>query len=444
MSAESQFVLLRQRRFLPFFITQFLGAFNDNAFKNALLILIAFHGVNQTTESARFLANLSAVAFILPFFLFSSTAGQIGDSVEKSWLIRQIKLFEIIIMSVAVIGLMSHSVELLLVVLFFMGTQSAFFGPVKYGYLPHHLDETEIVGGNGLVGMGTFMAILSGMLIGGYLFMVSSSGFWISMLVVAVAIAGYMSARMIPYTPIAQQDLQINWNIFSQTWQTIRLTRSNKTVFHCVVGISWFWFIGSTYMVQLPLYTRNILGGDPTVFNMLIGLFCIGIGVGSVLCEKLSHHRIEMALVPLGAIGLTLFGIDLYFATPALSSEELIGYQAWMVNPSNWRSVIDIVGVGVFGGFYIVPLLAVVQQRSERSILSRVIAGNNILNAIFMVAAALFAMLILVVLGLKEDDLFLLVAVLNVLVIGSILKLEPEFIDSFRRWLRIQKRNRQQ
>jgi len=443
MSAKSQFELLGQRRFLPFFITQFLGAFNDNAFKNSMLILIAFYGANQSAETARFLGNLSAALFILPFFLFSSTAGQIGDSVEKSWLIRQIKLFEIIIMSVAVIGFMSHSVELLLVVLFFMGTQSAFFGPVKYGYLPQHLDETELVGGNGLVGMGTFLAILTGMLIGGYLFTVSSSGFWVSMLVLTVAVSGYLSASMVPYTPIAQQDLQVNWNIFSQTWKTIRLTRSNKTVFHCVVGISWFWFIGSTYMVQLPLYTRKILGGDPTVFNMLIGLFCVGIGAGSVLCEKLSHHRIETALVPLGATGLSLFGVDLYFATPELIGDGLIGYRDWMSNPLNWRIAVDIVGIGVFGGFYIVPLLAVVQQRSERSILSRVIAGNNILNALFMVAAALFAMLILVVLGLKEDDLFLLVAILNILVVGSILKLEPEFIDSLRRWLRIQRRHRQ-
>jgi len=440
MSAESQFELLGQRRFLPFFITQFLGAFNDNAFKNALLILIAFYGINQSAETARFLGNLSAAVFILPFFLFSSTAGQIGDSVEKSWLIRKIKLFEIIVMSVAVIGFMSRSVELLMVVLFFMGTQSAFFGPVKYGYLPQHLDETELVGGNGLVGMGTFLAILTGMLIGGYLITVDVSGFWVSLLVIFVAISGYMSARAIPITPVVQEDLQVNWNIFSQTWRTLKLTRSNKTVFHCVVGISWFWFIGSTYMVQLPLYTRKILGGDPTVFNMLIGLFCVGIGVGSVLCEKLSHHRIETALVPLGAIGLTLFGIDLYFSTPALINQELVGYKVWLADISHWRSVIDIVGIGVFGGFYIVPLLAVVQQRSERGILSRVIAGNNILNAIFMVLAALFAMLVLVVIGLKEDELFLLIAVMNILVIGTLLMLEPEFIDSFKRWFRIQKR----
>ena len=440
MSAESQFDLLGQRRFLPFFITQFLGAFNDNAFKNALLILIAFYGINQSAETARFLGNLSAAVFILPFFLFSSTAGQIGDSVEKSWLIRRIKLFEIIIMSVVVIGFISRSVELLMVVLFFMGTQSAFFGPVKYGYLPQHLDETELVGGNGLVGMGTFLAILTGMLIGGYLITVDVSGFWVSLLVVFVAISGYMSARAIPVTPVVQEDLQVNWNVFSQTWRTLKLTRNNKTVFHCVVGISWFWFIGSTYMVQLPLYTRKILGGDPTVFNMLIGLFCVGIGVGSVLCEKLSHHRIETALVPLGAIGLTLFGIDLYFSTPTLINQELIGYKEWLSDVSHWRSVIDIVGIGVFGGFYIVPLLAVVQQRSERGILSRVIAGNNILNAIFMVLAALFAMLVLVVIGLKEDELFLLIAVMNILVIGTLLMLEPEFVDSFKRWFRIQKR----
>ena len=443
MSTQSQFELLRERRFLPFFVTQFLGAFNDNAFKNALVILIAFHVAGQTVGSARFLQNLSAVVFILPFFLFSSTAGQIGDSVEKSWLIRQIKLFEIIIMSVAVIGFMSRSVELLLVVLFFMGTQSAFFGPVKYGYLPQHLDESELVGGNGLVGMGTFLAILSGMLIGGHLLNADVSGVWISMLILVIAITGYMSARQIPVTPVVEPDMRINWNIFSQTWRTLRLARQNRTVFHCVVGISWFWFVGSTYMVQLPLYTKKILGGDPTVFNMLIGLFCIGIGVGSVLCEKLSHHRIETALVPLGAIGMTLFGLDLYFSTSTPATLELMDYKAWLADIAHWRSVVDIVGIGVFGGFYIVPLLAVVQQRSERGILSRVIAGNNILNAIFMVLAALFAMLVLVVLKWDEDELFLLVALMNILVIGSILFLEPEFVSSFRRWIRINKRSMQ-
>ena len=437
MPAQSQMGLLGQRRFLPFYITQFLGAFNDNAFKNALVILIAFHGVNQSVESARFLGNLSAAIFILPFFLFSSTAGQIGDCVEKSWLIRRIKFIEIIIMLVAVIGFLTRSVELLLLVLFFMGSQSAFFGPVKYGYLPQHLHETELVGGNGLVEMGTFLAILAGMLIGGYLFAADPSGFWVSMLVVAVAVSGYVSARGIPVTPVVQAEMKINWNVFAQTWRTIGLARQNKTVFHSILGISWFWFIGSTYMVQLPLYTRNILGGDASVFNTLIGLFCVGIGVGSVLCEKLSRQRIETALIPLGAIGLTVFGMDLYFATPTLAGPHLIGYERWLANPEHWRSVIDIVGIGVFGGFYIVPLFALVQQRTERSILSRVIAGNNILNAVFMVIAALFAVLMLVVVGLREDQLFLLMAIMNFPIIGYIFIMEPEFVKSFVRWLPI-------
>jgi len=433
---SSQFELLRQRRFLPFFITQFLGAFNDNAFKNALIILIAFQGVDQSAESSRLLVNVSAALFIAPFFLFSSTAGQIGDSFEKAMLIRAIKLAEVIIMLIAAIGFVTQSVAVLLVVLFLMGTQSAVFGPVKYGYLPRQLTEHELVGGNGLVGMGTFLAILLGMIVGGYLMALNGAGLWVSVLVLLVASGGYLSARRIPLTPAQEPGLAINWNIFTQTWKTIELTRSNRTVFLCVLAISWFWFLGATYMVQLPNYTREILHANETVYIFLMTLFCIGIGIGSMLCESLSRHRVETGLIPLGAIGLTAFGIDLYFATPQTGTKGLLmEFDEFIRQAGSWRTAMDIVGIGVFGGFYIVPLFAVVQQRTEKTILSRVIAGNNILNALFMVVAAILAIILLGPLGLQEDELFLCLVLMNIAVVGLIFFLVPEFLQRFRGWL---------
>ena len=436
-AAGSQFTLLRQRRFLPFFVTQFLGAFNDNVFKNALVILIAFKTVEMSAEESGLLVNIAAGLFILPFFLFSSTAGQIGDSREKSALIRRIKMAEVCIMLLAAIGFLTHSINLLLAVLFFMGAQSAMFGPVKFGYLPQHLDNSELTGGNGMVEMGTFMAILLGMMLGGFLMTLDNGVYWSSAFVVCIAAAGYLSARGIPATPAAQPGLAINWNVFTQTWRTVRLTMGNKIVFLSILGVSWFWFLGSTYMVQLPNYTRRILGGDETVYILLITMFCIGIGIGSLACEKLSARRVELGLVPLGAAGLSAFGIDLYFSAPTLSAgaTALIGIEPFLQAAGGWRCLADIVLIGLFGGFYIVPLVAVIQERAERAILSRVIAGNNILNAMFMVVAAILAGLLLGVFGWSEDEVFLGVAILNAAMAVCMFILAPEFLRRFVGWL---------
>lgn len=442
MTAKTQFELLRQRRFLPFFITQFLGAFNDNVFKNALVILIAFQGIDQAAADSRYLVNLSAALFILPFFLFSSTAGQIGDSHEKSALMRKIKFAEVLIMLVASLGFLINSVHLLMAVLFFMGTQSALFGPVKFGYLPQHLDNTELTGGNGLVEMGTFMAILLGMILGSHLMTLEDGKYWVSFCVLLIAVSGYLSARNIPLTPAVLPDLKINWNVFTQTWKSIRLTAENRTVFLSVLGVSWFWFLGSTYMVQLPNYTREILSGNEAVYILLISIFCVGISLGSVACEKLSRHRVETGLVPLGSIGLSLFGIDLYFSAPVQTassalgiSSQLIGISDFLSAAGGWHCLFDIVMIGIFGGFYIVPLMAVIQERTERKILSRVIAGNNILNALFMVVAAIIGIVLLGLLSFSEDELFLMISIMNALVAVSMFYLVPEFVQRFRRWL---------
>ena len=434
MPSESQFSLLGENRFLPFFVTQFLGAFNDNVFKNALIILIVFQVMSHDVANSRYLVNISAALFILPFFLFSSTAGQIGDCYEKSGLIRKIKLAEILIMLLAITGFIVGSINLLMAVLFLMGVQSSLFGPVKYGYLPQHLDNTELTGGNGLVGMGTFMAILSGMMLGSAMMTIEGGEYWVSFTVLTVALAGYIGARNIPLTPAVEPDLKINWNIFSQTWATVRMVMRNRTVFFSVLGISWFWFIGSTYMIQLPNYTREILHGDESVYILLITVFCIGIGVGSLSCEKLSDHRVEIGLVPLGAMGISLFGIDLYFSAPEMTGIDtgLLAIGQFLQREGGLHCLIDMALIGIFGGFYIVPLFAVVQERTQKNVLSRIIAGNNILNALFMVLAAVYGIVMLGKLVLTEDEVFLTIAILNTIVTGAIFLMVPEFIRSLR------------
>lgn len=418
MFEGSQFSLLVQRRFLPFFVVQFLGAFNDNVFKNALVILIVFQ-LGAAAGETRYLVNLSAALFILPFFLFSSVAGQIGDYMEKSRLIRRIKLAEICIMLMGVVGFYLQSVYLLMGVLFLMGTQSAIFGPTKYSYVPQYLHRSELVGGNGLVEMGTFMAVLLGMIYGSYTMTLDAGWFWVSVSVVAIACMGYLGSRFIPETLPVDAKLKVNWNVLTGTWRTLLLlAQQQPIVLYAALGISWFWFLGSTYIVQLPNYTREILVADESVYIVLLTLFCIGIGVGSVTCEKLSRHRVEMGLVPVGAVGMSIFGVDLFFAAPqgGGASAALIGIDQFIRQSGAWRSFLDIVLVGLFGGVYIVPLYAVIQERAPRRYLSRIIAGNNIVNALLMVMAAGYAVLLLGYMSLSEAGLFLVSSVLNFVV----------------------------
>ena len=435
MSTGNEFTLLKERRFLPFFVTQFLGAFNDNVFKNALIILIAFQAADPAQSNL--LINASAGLFILPFFLFSATAGQLADKYEKSNLMRWIKALEIVIMLGAAAAFILNSIPLLIGLLFLMGAQSTLFGPVKYSILPQHLQPEELVGGNGWVEMGTFLAILIGTLLGGVLIAIQGQGPWlVGGVVVILAILGFFSSLFIPCAAPDAPDLRINWNPFSETWRTIAITRRNRTVFLSVLGISWFWFLGATYLAQLPNYTKLTLGGDEHVVTLLLTLFALGIGVGSLLCERLSGRRVELGLVPFGAIGLTVFGVDLFFAAPLAGPEaSLMGAAEFLRNVSHWRVLLDILLMGMFGGFYIVPLYALVQQRSEPSYRSRVIAGNNILNALFMVASALLAILFLDSVGLSIPQFLLLTAVFNALVAIYIFTLVPEFLMRFIVWI---------
>jgi 1-acyl-sn-glycerol-3-phosphate acyltransferase len=437
VSGHSQFSLFGQRRFMPFFMTQGLGAFNDNIFKNALAATLVFEGSRLGGFNTDQVVNLSAMLFILPFFLFSALFGQFADKYEKSVQIRRIKLFEVVIMLLATLGFWLNSVLLLLFVLFLLGLQSTIFGPIKYGILPQILRQEELVGGNALIEMGTFVAILAGTIAGPQLAGIEVSWpYYVSAGCLAVAAAGYLFSLRVPQAAPVAPELKINWNIFSETVRNLKFLNENRVVLNSVLGISWFWFFGATFLVQIPSYTQNVLGGDENLMSALLGLFIVGISTGSLLCERLSGRQVEIGLVPFGAIGLTLFGLDLYLASPDAPVAGITAIE-FLSNGQNWRIVIDLMLIGAFGGFYIVPLYALVQSRSAPDHRSRVIAGLNILNALFMVIAAVMAMWVLGPVGLSIPELFLISAVLNAVVAIYIFTLVPEFLMRFLVWLLI-------
>lgn len=428
--AGSQFDLLRRRRFAPFFLTQALGAFNDNVFKNALIILIAFQIAGLSSTQVDFYSNLAAGLFILPFFLLSANAGQWAEKYEKSRSIRWIKAAEIILMGLAGVGFWLGSLPFLLGVLFLMGAQSAAFGPLKYSILPQALRPKELVGGNALIEAGTFLAILLGTLTGGWLMGLDRGVTLVSAALILIAVAGWLASRGIPRATATAPDLKLNWNPVTETWRNVMFLRGHRAVLNSVLGVSWFWFFGSVFLAQLPNYTRLYLGGDQSVAPLVLMLFALGIGAGSLLCEVFSRRTVEIGLVPLGALGMTVFGIDLYFARPGMADVTGLSWQQFLAAPGNLRICIDLLAIGMAGGFFTVPLYALIQQRTPRERLSRVIAANNILNAAFMVTAAILAILLLH-LGLNVPQLLLCTAILNALVAIYIFTLVPEFIARF-------------
>ena len=437
MSQPSQFDLLKERRFGPFFGVQFLGAFNDNVYKNALVIMLTFQAASMTTLSAGLLVNLCAGLFILPYFLFSATAGQLADKYEKATLTRLVKIFEIVVMIIGALGFYFLNLTLLLTALFMMGMHSTLFGPVKYAYLPQHLKKEELVGGNGLIDAGTFIAILLGTILGGTLVGMQPSGtLWVSGTAIVIALLGYAVSRAVPLSPAPSPELKINWNPLTETWANLAFLRTNRTVFLSILGVSWFWFYGAMFLSQFPSFTKDVLGGGEHVVTLLLAVFSVGIGMGSLLCEKLSGHKIEIGLVPFGSIGLTIFAMDLFFASPTGGHATGLGAMAFIQQPGSWRVLLDLLMIGIFGGFYIVPLYALIQSRSEPSHQSRIIAGNNIMNAFFMVLSAGVAILA-IKLGLTIPQLFLLTGVLNALVAIYIYTLVPEFLMRFLVWLLI-------
>ncbi len=433
----SQFRLLRERRFRPFFLTQFLGAFNDNLFKNALVVLLTFQAASWTTIAPALLANLAAGIFILPFFLFSATAGQLADKYDKARLTRLVKVLEIAIMLVALAGFVMHSLAVLLGALFLLGCHSTLFGPVKYALLPQHLHEDELVGGNALVEAGTFVAILLGTLAGGMLAAAEHGALWIAAAGLVVALAGYLTSRGVPPAPAPEPGLKVNPNPLTETWRNIGFARENQPVYLAILGISWFWLYGALFLAQFPAYAKSVIGGGEGTVTLLLATFTVGIGLGSLLCEKLSGGQIEIGLVPFGSIGLTIFGLDLAFASPAgLPAGAPLAVAEVLAQPGVVRVLVALLMLGVFGGFFIVPLYAMMQSRSAAAHRARVIAANNIMNALFMVAGALAAGGLLSA-GLSIPALFGVAAVMNAAVAVYIYRLVPEFLLRFIVWMLI-------
>lgn len=434
MSEHSQFTLLAKRRFLPYFLTQALGAFNDNLYKNALLLMIAFGGISSEENSA-LLTNLAAGIFILPFFLFSPIAGQIADKMEKSQLIRWVKGLELLIMSLAALSVLAGNVWGLMALLFLMGLQSAIFGPVKFALLPQHLSRDELVGGNALVEMGTFIAILGGTICAGVLFDFSNSSQWIAASVVAFAVLGLLSSRFIPTAAANDPGLTINWNPFTEVVNTLKQARQNRAVFLSIVAISWFWFIGASYLTQFPNFSKQYLGGSTQLVTLLLTLFSLGVAAGSLLCERLSGHKVELGIVPIGSIGMSVFGIDLWFAIDQLQVSDGMSAMAFLQASANWRLMMDIALVSAFGGLFVVPLQALIQQRSDDKNRAQIIAANNVLNALFMVASAALGIVLLALLELSIGDYFLVLALMNLAVAAYVYAQVPEFVLRFCIWI---------
>jgi 1-acyl-sn-glycerol-3-phosphate acyltransferase len=433
MSQQSQFRLLGQRRFAPFFASQALGAFNDNVFKNVLVILATYHTATYTKLAPELLTNIAGGLFILPYVLFSGMAGQLADRYDKTLVLRAVKAFEILIMIVAAIGFAITSIEILLAALFMMGVHSTFFSPAKYGLLPEVLAPSELVGGNALVEMGTFVAILLGTLLAGILANHGELNIIIVTLL-GIAILGLVASLGMPRLKPAAPQLRIDWNPWTSTWDNIAAARKSRTVLLAIMGISWFWFYGALVLAQLPLYSMNVLGGNEELVTVMLVMFSAGVGIGSLLCERLSGHQVEIGLVPFGSIGLTAFAVDLYFATPGAHTGAAMSASEFIRQPGSWRILLDLALIGIFGGLFIVPLYALIGQRAPRESMSRVIGANSIINAVFMVAAALLGAAALQA-GMSIPQLLLATGILNAFVAIYIYSLVPEFLLRFIAWL---------
>lgn len=409
--------LLSTRRFLPMFITQFFGALNDNVYKQALLLVITYGWINQQATDVSTLNNLAALLFILPYFIFSATAGQIADKFERSQLIRGIKVLEIVIMLIGSAGFLLGNLWLLLLALFMMGTHSTFFGPIKYAILPEILKPNELMSGNALFQSGTSIAILIGMILGGAVISVCQGNLiWISLTVVIIAVLGYLSSRFILKQQVSSPDLKIDWNFFRTSFQTLKYAKSLPLIFMILLGNSWYWFYGATYLTQIPQLTQQNLHASENVVSLLLTFFSVGIGVGSLLCRRIGGSEVNIKMVPIGAIGLTLFAF--YLALSLAFVPERTGAMMNVADMFNhgaiyYHVMLAVTLLGISGGFYIVPLYAMMQAYSPRSHRARVVAANNILNAVFMVSSAIFSIIILSVLKIDIKILFSITAVLS-------------------------------
>jgi acyl-[acyl-carrier-protein]-phospholipid O-acyltransferase / long-chain-fatty-acid--[acyl-carrier-protein] ligase len=434
--AENQFALLRKRHFLPLFITQALGAFNDNVFKNGILFLVTFVLADQSGLNAPLLVAIAGGIFIFPFFLFSATAGQLAEKFDKVMLIRLLKLTELGLMIAAAAGFVLQSVSYLMVLLFLMGTQSAFFGPLKYSILPELLKPRELLGGNGMVQAGTFLAILLGT-ITGKVVLEENGAMLVSLLIVAVAMAGWLASRFIPPRGPMVPDLKVDYNVFTSTWEMLRYARSQKGIFLIILAISWFWLVGATFLTEVTPFAKDVLGGDQNLATLLLVLFSIGVALGSLLCNSMLKGEVHATFVPLGALGMTLFALDLYFTSRGFSQAGAshLTVSEFLGTFRGWRVLVDFLFIAIAGGIYIVPLNTLLQYHSNAGHRARNIAANNIFNALFMVISALGTAL-LVSLQLTIPQIFLVIALCNGLVAIYITRLLPGALArAFVAWL---------
>lgn len=430
-SHPNQFALLAQRRFAPFFWTQFLGAGNDNLFKFALTIMVTYQ-LNLGWLPPTIAGPAISAVFILPFLLFSATSGQLADKHDKTQLIRLVKWLEILIMLLAAWGFFTINVPMLLVCVFLMGLHSTVFGPVKFAYLPQHLGERELTGGNGMVEMGTFVSILLGNIGGGLLMSLPQVGpHWVAGVCLGLALVGRVAAQFIPPTPSVDPGLRIHWNPVTETWRNLRLAHDSLVVFRSLLGISWMWFFGAVFLSLFPAFAKEVLHGDPRVASLLLAVFSVGIGVGSLLCEMLSRRHVEIGLVPLGAIGMSVFAVDLYFASRGLGTPAAVfDVAGFLARPAHWRVVADLALLALFAGLYSVPMYALIQLRSQPTHRARIIAANNILNALFMIVSAGMVTLMLHW-KMTIPQVILVLGVLNAVVAGYIFLLVPEYLLRF-------------
>lgn len=425
MARISMLSLLHQRRFLPYFLTQFFGAFNDNILRQALILFITTSAVSQ--YSANFLNNIALALFILPFFLFSGLAGQFADKLDKAQLVFWVKIAECLLMLLAAVGFYLQSLWGLMAVLFAMGLQSTFFGPIKYSIMPQHLTAAELVAGNALVQQGTYVAILLGSVIGVLLNASFAQPWWGATALVMVAFIGLVSSYYIPKAPSAVPKLKINWNPWSETVAVMRYAKRNKAVWIAVLSVSWFWFLGAAYTTQLKVYVDDYLHAGETVYALLLLVFSLGIGVGSWGCKVVSRGQLKLWLVPLGAVGITVFGVDLFFAYQGMLSEQTDTVGGFLAIAGVWRLLLDLFLIGMCGGFYVVPLFTFIQQATEESYRARVIAATNVMNALFMVLSALFSIALLSALNLTLPVFFLMLALLSLGVSLGLLTRVPQF-----------------
>ncbi|WP_114968119.1 MFS transporter [Rhodoferax ferrireducens] len=430
----NQFALLRQRRFAPFFWTQFSGAANDNVFKFAFTVMVTYQLSVGWLPPAMAGLVIGAL-FILPFLLFSATSGQLTDKFEKTAMIRFVKNLEVVIMLLAAWGFLAASVPVLLGCTFLMGLHSTLFGPVKFAYLPQVLSERELTGGNGMVEMGTFVAILLGNIAGGLLVAMPEIGHRnVAIACVLLAVLGRVVAGYIPKAPATDPGLKINWNPVSETWRNLKLAHGNLVVFRSLLGISWMWFFGAVFLSQFPSLAKEVLHGNEQVASALLVVFSIGIGTGSLLCEVLSRRHVEIGLVPLGAIGMSVFAVDLYFASSGLPPADIMGLSAFLAQSAHWRVMADLLLLSLFAGLYSVPMYALIQLRSPPTHRARIIAANNILNALFMIASSLIAGVLLKS-GFTIPQIFLFTGLANAVVALYIFLLMPEYLLRFVAWV---------